>query len=102
MIFFKDAHRTYIRPHKRKRRLKENKFVMFLDSDASDDEDLSNEHRKHQHSHETDTSSEQQAPKKKRQRKEPKEKPELKEFVDEFNEMCKEVESFELIVEKSA
>ncbi|XP_065371563.1 protein dalmatian isoform X2 [Calliphora vicina] len=96
-----DAHRTYIRPYKRKRRLKQNKYVMFLDSDESGDENNSGEQRKHQHSHETDTSSEK-APKKKRQRKEPKEKPELTDFVDEFNEMCKEVDSYELIVEKSA
>ncbi|XP_037826534.1 probable WRKY transcription factor protein 1 [Lucilia sericata] len=96
-----DAHRTYIRPYKRKRRLKQNKYVMFLDSDESDDENHSAEQQKHQRSHETDTSSEQ-APKKKRQRKEPKEKPELTEFVEEFNEMCKEVDSYELIVEKSA
>ncbi|XP_037826778.1 LOW QUALITY PROTEIN: protein dalmatian-like [Lucilia sericata] len=99
--FFFDAHRTYIRPYKRKRRLKQNKYVMFLDSDESDDENHSAEQQKHQRSHETDTSSEQ-APKKKRQRKEPKEKPELTEFVEEFNEMCKEVDSYELIVEKSA
>ncbi|XP_023309346.2 MATH and LRR domain-containing protein PFE0570w [Lucilia cuprina] len=96
-----DAHRTYVRPYKRKRRLKQNKYVMFLDSDESDDEHNSAEQQKHQRSHETDTSSEQ-APRKKRQRKEPKEKPELAEFVEEFNEMCKEVDSYELIVEKSA
>ncbi|KAM7360158.1 dalmatian [Cochliomyia hominivorax] len=97
-----DAHRTYIRPYKRKRRLKENKFVMYLDSDESGDENNSGEKGRHHQSHETDTSSEQQAPKKKRHRKEPKENPELNEFVEEFNEMCKEVDSFELVVEKSS
>ncbi|XP_073818524.1 dalmatian isoform X2 [Musca autumnalis] len=103
-----EAHRTYIRPYKRKRRLRENKLVFVLDSDESEDEDGNHSkspqkrknRNKHQNSHETDTSSEQQKPAKRKRKC--KENPELKTFVEEFQEMCKEVESFEMIVEKSA
>ncbi|XP_058981336.1 uncharacterized protein LOC131803728 isoform X1 [Musca domestica] len=102
-----DAHRTYIRPYKRKRRLRENKLVFVLDSDESGDEGNNSKspqkrkkREKHHNSHETDTSSEQHQKPAKRKRQ-CKENPELKTFVEEFQEMCKEVESFELVVETS-
>ncbi|XP_075159330.1 dalmatian [Haematobia irritans] len=105
-----DPHRTYIRPYKRKRRLRENKLIYVLDTDDSGDDDYvsspekkSKKRKKKEHdphkSHETDTSSENPPHKRKRQQKE---QPELKSFVEEFQQMCKEVESYELVVEKSA
>ncbi|XP_013111790.2 MATH and LRR domain-containing protein PFE0570w isoform X1 [Stomoxys calcitrans] len=103
-----DPHRTYVRPYKRKRRLRDNKLVFVLESDESDIEDLYSPEKKKKKdkkkrelnkSHETDTSSEHPPNKKKRRAKE---NPELKTFVEEFQEMCKDVESYQLIVEKSA
>lgn len=75
--------------------MNEKNLVLYLESDDSGEEDNSKDH-----SNETDTSF-GNVHKKKRKRKAQKENHELDEFVEEFNEMCKEVESFSLVVEKS-
>ncbi|TMW53611.1 hypothetical protein DOY81_001375 [Sarcophaga bullata] len=94
-----EAHRTYVRPHKRKRRLNEKNLVIYLDSDDSGEEENFNSKQKHNHSNETTDTSSENVQKKKRKRKAPKVNHELDEFVDEFNKMCKEVDSYELMVE---
>lgn len=73
-------------------------MVVYFDSDDSGEENC-NIKQKHNHSNETTDTSSEHAQKKKRKRKAPKVNHELDEFVDEFNEMCKEVDSYELIVE---
>lgn len=75
---------------------------MLLESDESgEDDDGSAEKKKLQVSSESDKGMEKVS-NKKRQRKSSKDDIALMEFVKEFNELCKEVESHELVVERSA
>ncbi|XP_055849530.1 uncharacterized protein LOC129914353 [Episyrphus balteatus] len=78
--------RTYNRQFKRKRKVCSN-YAMFIDSDVSDDEEEADAIKKPVKNY------------KPKPKKRQKENPDLNKFVNEFNEMCKEVSQYELVVE---
>ncbi|XP_037946808.1 protein dalmatian [Teleopsis dalmanni] len=81
-----DSHRTYIRPLRQKRKICKN-FLRYLDSDESgEDENNTSQH--------DDINT-----KKKQKRKDNPENPELKSFIKSFNEMCEEVENYNINIE---